>query len=311
MAHLRRVVATCLLALAAVSLVLLASPTSPADAQDEPWVITSDGLGPVRIGASLDEVRAQLPEGYVLGDQVPIAPDFDGFVISVDGAVHALIPVSDNGVVPSVIVLSDEYRTADGIGPGSLVGDAEDVYGDATLSWSADDEGRERVVYENQPSGLSFRTSEAVGPQAGIYGNGTTTVLYEPDSRLTSVWILPTDDAPAADEDPTAEEAADEEPAPEEEPAAEESAEDEPAEDEPAEDEPAEDEPAAEDEPEQEAPAAEDDLVEDAAPADDGSGDEELPETGADSSTIAAGALTLVFLGFAVARTGNKLRPWS
>ncbi len=265
----------------ALAMALLAVLGGTARAQ-EPWTITPTGIGPIVLGASVDEVREALPEPYVLGDEVPIAPDLQGHVVSVEGAVHILIPTTASGVVETIIVLDDSYQTGEGIGPRSLVGDAEDVYGDARLEWSEADQGRERVLLADGPPGLSFRASEAVGPQAGIYGNDqTSTVLYDPASRLTSVWIVL--DARVGTT----------ETAPEEEPAEEQPAEEEPAE--PAEEEPAE-EPLAE-----EAPA----TTQEEAPV------EALPDTGVESTIVALVAFSTLFLGLGVGRIGSRMRPWS
>lgn len=308
-------------ALAAALTVILVGLFAPLARAQADWPITEDGLGPITIGSSIDDVRDQLPDEYVIGDEVPIAPDLTGFVVSVEGAVHALIPANGSDRVNGVIVLNDGYQTAQGIGPGSLVGDAEDLYGDASLSWSEEDQGRERVVFDNNPAGLSFRTSEAVGPQAGIYGNDqNNTVLYEPSSRLTSIWIVEDLDVPAGDEADEADEAdtddadaaaaqdesGDEdeaEPTPTPEPTATPEPEPTPTPEPTATPEP---EPTATPEPEP-TPEPEDD---DADTGDSG-GTEELPETGVNSVVVGIGAVSILFLGFGTMRVSNRSRPWS
>lgn len=279
----------------AVAVVLVAMLGGSARAQ-EPWTVTPTGIGPVTLGASIDEVREALPEPYVLGDEVPIAPDLQGHVVSVDGAVHLLIPATDTGVIETIIVLDDSYQTIEGIGPRSLIGDAEDVYGDVRLEWSEEDQGRERVLAADGPPGLSFRASEAVGPQAGIYGNDqTSTVLYDPASRLTSIWIV-TDErvgaTGATEPEEPAEEPVEEAPEPEEEP---------------VEEEPVEEEPEPEPEPEEEAPPAEEPAEEEPAPTPT----DNLPETGVESTTVALAAASTLFIGLGVARIGRRMRPWS
>ena len=311
----------------ALAVVLIAVLGGAANAQDS-WTVSDEGVGPVTLGSTIDEVRDALPDEYVLGDEVPIAPDLDGHVVSLDGAVHLLIPATDDGTIKTIIVLDESYQTSEGIGPRSLIGDAEDVYGDVRLEWSEDDQGRERVLFEDNPAGLSFRASEAVGPQAGIYGDDqTSTVLYDPSSRLTSIWVVTVDDDAAAapvEEEPAADEPADEEPTDEEqdpgddENAAEEEPEEEPAVEEEPEEEPVieeepEEEPVVEEEPEEEPAAAEE-----PEPQDDDAGngtlpsvDEPLPETGVESTTVALAAATTLFVGLGVGRIGRRKRPWS
>lgn len=297
----------------ALAVVLIAVLGGAANAQDS-WTISDDGVGPITLGSTIDEVRDELPDSYVLGDEVPIAPDLDGHVVSLDGAVHLLIPATDDGTIETIIVLDESYQTSEGIGPRSLIGDAEDIYGDVRLEWSEDDQGRERVLFEDNPAGLSFRASEAVGPQAGIYGDDqTSTVLYDPSSRLTSVWVVTVDDDAAAapvEEEPTDEEPADEETATE---AEEEAEPEEEVEEEAEPEEEAEEEPAVEEEPEEE-PAAEE-----PEPQDDNAGngtlpnidDERLPETGVESTTVALAAASTIFLGLGIGRIGRRKRPWS
>ena len=114
-------------ALVTSALAVFATPRA-ALAQPLDWVITADALGLIEVGSTVDEVAPALPAGYQLGDTVPLAPDLSGRVVSIDGAVQALLPIADD-VVTTIIVLGDSYRTADGIGPGTLITDAEAVYG--------------------------------------------------------------------------------------------------------------------------------------------------------------------------------------
>ncbi|MEM7093465.1 MAG: hypothetical protein AAF567_10725 [Actinomycetota bacterium] len=290
---------------AAVSIIILGLLAGPAWAQED-WDVTPEGLGPIRLGMTIEEVRAELPEPYQMGNQVPIAPDLEGFVISVDGTVHALLPAVESGRVEIIVVLDERYTTAEGIGPRSDVAVAEEAYGNATLTWSAEDQGREKVEFDDQPAGLSFRTSEAIGPQAGIYGSEeTTTNLYDPASQLTSIWIMGGGESAEPENTPEEEPADEPEEAPADEPAEEEPAEEEPAEEEPAEEEPAEEEPADE-EPSEEEPAEEEPATEpEEEPAD------ALADTGLESTTVALAGASVAFFGLAVGRIGRRLRPWS
>lgn len=319
----------------ALAVVLIAVLGGAANAQDS-WTVSDEGVGPITLGSTIDEVRDALPDSYVLGDEVPIAPDLDGHVVSLDGAVHLLIPATDDGTIETIIVLDESYQTSEGIGPRSLIGDAEDIYGDVRLEWSEDDQGRERVLFEDNPVGLSFRASEAVGPQAGIYGDDqTSTVLYDPASRLTSIWVVTVDDdatAAPVEEEPEADEPADEEPtdeeqdpgddenAAEEEPEADEpeAEEAEEAEEEPVVEEEPEDEPQVEEEPEEEEAEEEPAAAEEPEPQDDDAGNgtlpnvaESLPETGVESTVVALAAATSLFVGLGVGRVGRRKRPWS
>lgn len=306
----------------ALAVILVAALGGTARAQ-EPWTITPEGLGPIALGSTIDAVRDALPDPYVLGDEVPIAPDLQGHVVSVDGTVHVLIPSTERGTVETVIVLDQSYQTPEGIGPRSLIGDGEDIYGDVRLQWSEEDQGREQVLFANGPSGLSFRASEAVGPQAGIYGDDQTrTVLYDPSSRLTSIWIIGDEDASGADA-PAA--ASDEEPAEADE--SQDNGDDEPVDEEedpgdseePAEEPESAEEPGAEDaESGAEEESGTEEPADEPAPEADNAGsgtlpniDDELPQTGVETTTVTLAGVATVFVGLGIGRIGRRKRPWS
>lgn len=193
--------------LAGTVVMILASVWAPGVGAQEDWTITPSGVGPLQIGSSIDAIRAQLPDDFEMGDAVPIGPDMFGHVVTQDDAVRFLIPEPDPGGAPvqTIVVLSSEFQTATGVGPGTAVGEAEDAYGDVILRWD-EQAGREVATFRRQPTGLVFRTSEAAEPRAGIYGEGrTTTKLYDPDAVLSSVSIsLDIDAAEEPEPEPTA-----------------------------------------------------------------------------------------------------------
>lgn len=110
-----------LLVSTALVFAVLTLSTSAAQAQDVDWVITPEGLGPLQLGASIDDVIASLPEGHTIAAVAPVAADFEGRVVSVDGAVYAIVRVDDAGRIDRIVVLDDAYRSAEGVGPGSAI----------------------------------------------------------------------------------------------------------------------------------------------------------------------------------------------
>ena len=135
-------------ALVASALLLVLS--ARADAQNADTLITRTSLGPAELGLTADELQAALGSEYNVSDEMRITVDFDGHVISRDGEVQFRAAMAGTGPELNLFIVSNtDYATAEGVGPMTLIADAEAAYGDATLSWSPDNESREFVAFEN------------------------------------------------------------------------------------------------------------------------------------------------------------------
>lgn len=109
--------------------------------------------------------------------QSPFIVDFDAIAVSQGGEeqFYILYPaqssLADADVIEALVTDNPKYRTAEGVGPGTLIQQAEAVYGDATLSYSTLNESREYVKFANLTSkAIAFRAKAPQGERfAGIY----------------------------------------------------------------------------------------------------------------------------------------------
>lgn len=180
---------------------VLVSPA--ANAQGDDMVITPTTVGPAEIGSTVDQLTEQLGSDYTVGDEVRITVDFSGHVVSRDGEVQfRAVKANEPGDELSLFIINnDGFATAEGVGPGITIAAAEEIYGEATLNWNPDIEGREFVSFENQPEGrIQFRTPGIAGTNVGIYQDGELeTNEYDPEGVVAAVWIscVPGTDCPA------------------------------------------------------------------------------------------------------------------
>jgi hypothetical protein len=154
-------------------------------------IITADGVGDATLGLTPDELAAALGPAFEVGDEVRITVDFDGRVVTSDGAVQFRAAMTDNTDKLTLFLVSNpEYATAEGVGATTTIAEAEVVYGDATLSWTPDD-GREFVSFADGPEpGITFRTPGIGGTNVGIYQEGEfETTEYEDDAAIAAVWV--------------------------------------------------------------------------------------------------------------------------
>ncbi|MHB1169919.1 MAG: hypothetical protein ACYC28_11645 [Longimicrobiales bacterium] len=180
--------------------------TLPTDAPGTPsnpaaeLVITSDGIGRARRGMSLGELRSVLPPSHVVG-----APD-DAFMVDIvaipvtaagDTLYRLIFPageaISDDAFPHFVMTTHLRARTQDGVGPGSTLSDAAQIYGEPSLSYSIYDESREYAEFPRQPDHIRFRVQPAVDAMfAGSYTTSdeyNTTDEYDRDAQIWMVFV--------------------------------------------------------------------------------------------------------------------------
>lgn len=178
-------------------------PADVPDAASDPaaeLAITSDGVGRARRGMSLGELRSVLPPSHVVG-----APD-DAFMVDIvaipvttaGDTLYRLIfpagePISDAAFPHLVMTMHLRARTEDGVGPGTTLSDAAQIYGEPTLSYSIYDESREYAEFPRQPEHITFRVQPAVDAMfAGNYTTSdeyNTTDEYDRDAQIWMVFV--------------------------------------------------------------------------------------------------------------------------
>ncbi len=183
-----------------------ASPTlSPTASQklsppaSKAFTISAEGIGPARVGMRLRELKKVLEGKAEFKVKSPFMVDFDAIAVSQSGKDQYYIlysagtPLSDADVIEALVTDNPNYRTAQGIGPGTPIKQAEAVYGDATLSYNLLNESREYVNFSKQPSkGISFRTKGPQGQElAGIYPSSKAELKSTKDFQKTAsiAWV--------------------------------------------------------------------------------------------------------------------------
>jgi hypothetical protein len=126
---------------------------------------------------TLGELKTLLAGKAEFRVKSPFIVDFDAIAIVQSGQEQyyilypAGVPLADSDLIEALVTDNPKYRTAQGVGPGIPIQQAEAVYGDAILSHNTLNESREYVKFAQQPSdAIAFRTKPSQGQQlAGIY----------------------------------------------------------------------------------------------------------------------------------------------
>lgn len=177
----------------------VAALSSVASAQPGPdHVITKDGIGKARVGSTAAQLRMQLGTGWTVTEADPILVDLFGYEVKKNGERQFWALGDELSDRLHVFVTDNEAKqTAEGVGPGTSIDDAVDIYGAATISTS-ENESREFVRFANQPEGRLFFRTGSQG-DAGIYADGATeTTTWKDGASITAVWVtcVPDRDCP-------------------------------------------------------------------------------------------------------------------
>ncbi|MFZ9739476.1 MAG: lysozyme inhibitor LprI family protein [Prochlorotrichaceae cyanobacterium] len=172
-------------------------PLNPAE---DPWQISETGVGPIEFGMTLEAVRSVLSPEMTLTPEPNLLVDWDGMALRENDTplLYILYPagtiVSDSSIVKLLMVVDPRYTTPEGIGPESTIAAAQEVYGQATLSYNTDDESREYVRFLQSPPNLGFRTTGSPGQWVGRYpesadGSYYETQDFDPDGTIAFVFV--------------------------------------------------------------------------------------------------------------------------
>jgi len=155
-------------------------------------LISSAGIGPVRLGLSLDSMAKVTPnfdpartsdgDGVALVE-IPLGLDT---VIAYTGEDDPASAVDMRRKIVWLETMSPGFQTAQLIHPGSFVRDAESVYGKIVRIEKSEIESREYVTFEHQPSTFIFRLDNGSGVFAS---NENVTARIAPRSRIFSISV--------------------------------------------------------------------------------------------------------------------------
>jgi hypothetical protein len=181
-----------------------ATPDGAVDAVgpiDSTTLIRADGIAHARAGMTIGDLRAALPADAHLGELTPFMVDIDAMPVvrAADTLYHVLIPAGepsgDAAAINIVATTNAAFRTAEGVGPGSTLGEAAAAYGAATLSFNVNDESREYATFARLPESIRLRVRPAsdATAYAGVYdtqGEHNETSRYDPAARVMMVLVL-------------------------------------------------------------------------------------------------------------------------
>ena len=156
-----------------------AAPNSTAPNPNK--LISAEGIGEAKVGMTFGELKKRLGTKAQFQVKSPFIVDFDAIAIVQSGQAQyyilypAGVPLSDSDIIESLVTDNLNYRTAQGIGSGTPITQAEAVYGEATLSYNTVNESREYVKFAKEPSeAIAFRVAAPKGQQfAGNYPSST------------------------------------------------------------------------------------------------------------------------------------------
>lgn len=172
-------------------------PSLPAAVQN--LSISAEGIGVARLGMTLGSLKQAMPEAEFTVKS-PFMVDFDAIAVNQDGVTQFYIlylagsTFTDEDTIQGLLTDNPSFRTAQGIGAGSLIEQAENSYGQATLSFNTQNESREYVRFQRQPApNISFGTGS--GEQlVGIYPSPTAefneTQQFQPDAKIKTVLLV-------------------------------------------------------------------------------------------------------------------------
>jgi hypothetical protein len=133
--------------------------------------ITPIGIGGAKIGMSFKDLKQQMGESFQFPVKASFIEGFDAIAVTKAGAVQYYIPYptgtqfTDTDRIQHLMTDNPNYRTEQGVGPGTSIKQAATVYGGATLSLSKENESREFISFNQHPNGLAFRP-KPLGKQA-------------------------------------------------------------------------------------------------------------------------------------------------
>lgn len=131
---------------------------------------------------NIDPARTSDGDGVALVE-IPLGLDT---VIAYSGEEDASSTVDLSRPLISVETMSPGFKTSQLIHAGSMVRDAESVYGKVVRVDKSEIESREYVTFAHQPPNMTFRLD--IG--SGIFESGSsTTTQLKPRSRIFSITV--------------------------------------------------------------------------------------------------------------------------
>ncbi|MEO0768918.1 MAG: hypothetical protein AAFY72_05725 [Cyanobacteria bacterium J06649_4] len=174
-------------------------------------LITSDGIGPAKIGTTYGQIKQALGPEYTFSDVESFMVDLSAVAVLREGisgffggqaiAFYLVYDegttLTDNTQIDLFITSNPNYQTAEGTGPGTLLANAVRDYGNITLGFNSEAELREFARFERTPANLDFRVEALTHGFAGDYsvpdavrnGSSNQTSAFFENASISQVWV--------------------------------------------------------------------------------------------------------------------------
>ena len=174
------------------------TPQAPAAAGEstaavpDSLLISAAGIGRVRLGMTIDEVRGAIPSARIErtsdGDGaalVAITLAHGEVLVAYADEANASAPVDGSRPIESVTATTAEFRTAYGVRVGATIPEVESAFGPLEEITLSEIEGRHFAAFERQPDWVVLRLN-----YGGIFaGDSTRTRRYTPEARILGVTV--------------------------------------------------------------------------------------------------------------------------
>jgi hypothetical protein len=168
--------------------------------ESENVLISPKGIGAAQLGMTLGELKQRLGSEVEYTIESPFIVDFDALAVRKGGEVQFYIlylagqSFTDQDVIQGLLTDNPKFQTAEKIGSNSTVQEAQQAYGQVTLSYNTENESREYARFANQPAGnISFSTGNG-NAAAGIYaspgGAYNETQQFKDGATIQSVLVV-------------------------------------------------------------------------------------------------------------------------
>ena len=163
---------------------------SQVSAQPDKYLISKSGIGPLRLGTTLEQARRALPSANFVrasdGDgvalvKVTLGANESMFVWAEEE--DAAAPIDWSKKITTIETFSPAFHTAEGARPGTLVRQVEALLGKVKNAPRSEIESRVYVVFEAQPAYLTFRMDD-VGPEDEAHR-----ARVDPRARILSIAV--------------------------------------------------------------------------------------------------------------------------
>jgi hypothetical protein len=167
------------------------SSTNQSLTISENHLISNQGIGLAQLGMTFKQLKEKLGTSAKFEVISPFLVDFDAIAISQAGEVqyHIIYPsdttFADSDVIELLFTDNPNYRTAEGVGVGTTLQQAQAIYGEATLSYNTQSESREMVRFANYPSkNIIFMPQRNSDDFAGIYSPSSAETEYHETNKF-------------------------------------------------------------------------------------------------------------------------------